>query len=135
MLQLSGFCPKGLPTVSAKLRDEIHTHGVNDPIVVRSIGVGSIAWLPGNRPVDAAFALEKDEDLLAQARLQCLRRDRRQDAEYSIRPENAIGDQRVDVGLEGDQIAEGLYEPDERRSAIRLCGAETLCQQLPDKAT
>ena len=46
----------------------------------------------------------------------------------------AFGDQGVDVRLERDQIAEGLYKQDKRRPCVRLCGAEALGQPLSDQA-
>jgi len=40
---------------------------------------------------------------------ECISRQRRQDAECTGRLEDAVGDQRMNMRIEGDQVAEGLH--------------------------
>jgi hypothetical protein len=57
-----------------------------------------------------------------------------QGSEAARNVENAVGDERVHVGVEVDQIAEGLHEEDEARPGARRRGAVRLHEQSGDDA-
>jgi len=61
--------------------------------------------------------------------------DGTQDPEDPVGVEHAVGDQRVDVRVEGDQAPESLQELDDARPAVGIGLAIGVCEQAADDAT
>jgi hypothetical protein len=70
----------------------------------------------------------------AQLLLKQLGGDGRQDPERPVGVEDAVGDQGVDVGMECDQVPEGLHEQDEAGLAVRIGLPVGFAEQAPDDA-
>jgi hypothetical protein len=70
----------------------------------------------------------------AELLLEQLGGDGRQDPEGPVGVEDAVDDQGVDVGMERDEIAEGLHEQDESGLAVGIGLPVGLGEQAPDDA-
>ena len=103
-----------------------------DRVVDREAGMWPLAHALGELGVEAGFRAEELEDPVAQAFPERLFRDRRQDAEAAGGVEDAIGDQGVDVRVEGDQVAEGLDVEDEAGPAFGSHCLEAFAEQVGD---
>jgi hypothetical protein len=84
------------------------------------------------RRKDRISANQENEHLAAQPLGKERFRDRRQGNESSQSFEDAVGDKRVDVGIEVDQVAEGLDEEDETRTGARVGRAVRLGERPRD---
>jgi hypothetical protein len=100
---------------------------------------GEAAMAPGEHLLGKRrkdhFSSDKEADDLAAETLGKERfGNRRQGSEAARNVENAVGDERVHVGVEVDQIAEVLHEEDEARPGARMRGAVRLHEQSGDDA-
>jgi len=103
-----------------------------DRVVDREAGMWPLAHALGELGVEAGFRAEKVQNLLMQGFDERLFRDRRQDAEAAGGVEHAIGDQGMDVRVEGDHVAEGLDVEDEAGPAFRGHCLEAFAEQVGD---
>lgn len=78
-----------------------------DPVVHREAGVTPVEHAFSESGIQHALGAEEIEQLVAQRLTECRFRQRRQHPEGSGEQEHAVGDQGVNVRIEGDEIAEG----------------------------
>jgi hypothetical protein len=90
--------------------------------------------LAGKRMSERYPPDQKSQHCAAQPLREQRLRNRRQRHEASGRLEHAVGDQRMDVGIEVDQVAEGLHEEGELRPGMRAGGAVSLGERARDDA-
>lgn len=101
-------------------------------MVDRKTGMFPVSHARGELAVEAGFGAEEVQDPVAQGCHERFFGDGRQDAEGAGRVEHAVGDQRMDVRVEGDQVTEGLHVEDEAGPALRGHGLEALAEQSRD---
>jgi hypothetical protein len=75
---------------------------------------------------DQALAAQQGENALAEPRLEQLARNGRQDAKAAVGVERAVRRKHVNVGVEVNEVAEGLDEQDETRPRAGFCVCITL---------
>lgn len=103
-------------------------------VVDGEAAVAPAEHLPGERRRDDLSSDEEADDRPAQPLSKERFRDRRQGSEASRSFKDAVGDERVHVGVEVDQVAEGLHEEDEARAGARMRDAVRPRERARDDA-